>query len=330
MRVFAVRAFLFSVFVSAHPFAAAQPEKSPPQRPFPSVDNDAAWARLPRDNPPLPHWARVLAGPLPKATARMLELDHLQRARNPLGSELAGRIQWEVADSLGSKLGKATAEADLRRANHLGLLDKPGDRTGLAPEVRVALAFARKLTLEGFAITDEEFATLLRLYGPEKVTAIVHTVAYANFHNRILLGLGIEGDPVPPPDVHFTPEQLAKLSTPARPSWGDLKAVSAEGISLRPDWNKTTAEELHLTLEKQKERPLRIPLPDAARLAALPPKEKEGAARIMWNTISSGYQPEMPRAWFLAMNAFYEEAKADRLFTNSVFWVVTRTNDCFY
>ena len=26
----------------------------------------------------------------------------------------------------------------------------------------------------------------------------------------------------------------------------------------------------------------------------------------------------------------YDEAKVDRVFTNSVFWVVTRTNDCFY
>ena len=30
------------------------------------------------------------------------------------------------------------------------------------------------------------------------------------------------------------------------------------------------------------------------------------------------------------LSAFYEEAKIDRVFTNSVFWVVTRTNDCFY
>jgi hypothetical protein len=43
-----------------------------------------------------------------------------------------------------------------------------------------------------------------------------------------------------------------------------------------------------------------------------------------------GYQPEMTRAWFAVLYAFYDEAKPDRVFTNSVFWVVTRTNDCFY
>ena len=330
MRLIAALALTFSVFASANQFAAAQPEKSPPQQPFPSVDNDIAWTRLPRENPQLPPWARVLTGPLPKTTARMLELDYMHRAKNPLGPELAGLLQWEVADALGSKFGKATAEADLRRANPLRQLGKPGDKNALAPDVRVAVAFARKLTLEGSAITDDEFATLLRLHGPEKVTAIVHTVAYANFQNRIILGLGADGDPVPPLDVTFDPERLAKVPTPPRPPWEDLKAVTADGLSVRVDWGKTTHEELKLTLERQKERKLRIPLPDPSRLAALPPKEREGADRILWNTVSSGYQPEMPRPWFAALYTYYGEAKVDRVFTNSVFWVVTRTNDCFY
>ena len=59
-------------------------------------------------------------------------------------------------------------------------------------------------------------------------------------------------------------------------------------------------------------------------------KEQDAAKRILWNTVSSGYQPEMTRAWFACLYAYYEEAKVDRVFTNSVFWVVTRTNDCFY
>jgi len=62
----------------------------------------------------------------------------------------------------------------------------------------------------------------------------------------------------------------------------------------------------------------------------LPPRERDSAQRILWNTVSSGYQPEMTRAWFAPLSAFYEEAKPDRVFTNSAFWVVTRTNDCFY
>ena len=30
------------------------------------------------------------------------------------------------------------------------------------------------------------------------------------------------------------------------------------------------------------------------------------------------------------MTAFHSEAKLNRVFTGSMFWVVTRTNDCFY
>jgi len=53
---------------------AAWPVAAGPDRPtgqFPAADNDAAWRRLPRDNPPLPPWARVLVGPLTKTTAKM-------------------------------------------------------------------------------------------------------------------------------------------------------------------------------------------------------------------------------------------------------------------
>ncbi len=296
----------------------AQPDK--PQKQFPALDNDAAWTLLPRENPPLPPWARVLVGSLPKTTAKMLELEYLHRAKNPLGQELTGLIQLTVADALDCKFGKATAEADLIR----------NGRPELTPDVQIAVAFARKLTTEGYTITDQEFALLLKIYGPEKVTAIVHTVAYANFQNRIVLGLGANGEAVPSINVKFDPEKLAKLPTPARPPWDDLKEVTGAGLSFRAEWGKTTHEELNQTLEKQKERKLRMPLPDSSRLAKLPPKEKEGAEKILWNTVSSGYQPEMPRAWFSALYTYYDEAKVDRVFTNSVFWVVTRTNDCFY
>jgi alkylhydroperoxidase family enzyme len=320
---------LLCYVIASNQAAYAQPNK--PQKQFPGIENDAAWNLLPRENPPLPPWARVLIEPLPKTTAKMLELDFLHRAKNPLMPELAALLQWTVADSLGSKFGKATAEADLLRAGvPAKYLAEIGNNPGLAPDVRVAAAFARKLTLEGHAITDEEFAALLKLFGPEKVTAIVHTVAYANFHNRIVLGLGADGKPVPPVDVKFDPDKLTKMKTPARPPWDDLKEVTADGLSFNIEWGKTSHEELNLTLEKQKERKLRIPLPDASRLAKLPPREKDGAEKIRWNTVSSGYQPEMPRAWFAALYAYYEEAKVDRVFTNSVFWVVTRTNECFY
>jgi len=121
----------------------------------------------------------------------------------------------------------------------------------------------------------------------------------------------------------------AKTTAPPRPPWDDLKTVAAGGLSIRANW-KTGSDELTAALEKQKERKHRMPLPDQSVYDKLPPREQESAAKIGWNTVSMGYQPEMTRAWFAVLYAFYEEAKPDRLFTNSVFWVVTRTNDCFY
>jgi hypothetical protein len=87
---------------------------------------------------------------------------------------------------------------------------------------------------------------------------------------------------------------------------------------------------LNSILEKQKQRPLRVPLPDKSRFADFVGREKQQAETIAWMTVSSGYQLEMTRAWFACLYAFYEEASIDRILSNSVFWVVTRTNDCFY
>jgi alkylhydroperoxidase family enzyme len=308
---------------------AAQPPVAPPPKPvtgtFPVASDADAWAKLPPVKEPLiPEWARVLAGPLPKTTAKMLELDYLHRAANPLGPELAAMIRWTVADALKSEYGKAIAKADLEWAIPVG-------STKISPAERVALAFAKKLTLEGHAITDKEFAEVLKEFGPEKTTAIVHTVAYANFHNRILLGLGIKGEspPAPPIAMKFDID-AAKVQAPARPPWEDLKSVSTGGLSVRVDWDKAGWDELNASQDKQKERSLRIPLPGNEAFEKLAGREKEQALKIRWNTVSMGYQPEMTRAWFAPLYAFYDESKPDRVFTNSMFWVVTRTNDCFY
>src|SRR5205823_5052791 len=122
----------------------------------------------------------------------------------------------------------------------------------------------------------------------------------------------------------------AKTSAPARPPWDDLKSVKADGLSVRVDWGKNGVDDLNTAMAKQQDRKLRIPLPDKSVYDKLPSREKDSAAKILWNTVSMGYQPEMTRAWFAVLYAFYDESKPDRVFTNSVFWVVTRTNDCFY
>src|SRR5262249_38062254 len=149
------------------------------------LSNDEAWERLPRANPPLPAWARALAASLPRTTVAMLELDRLHRANNPLGPTLAGKIRWMAAHAISCAYGERCAEADLRRASvsEKDLKRLAGDLRDLPAAERAALAFARKLSRAGHTVTDAEVAELLEHFGAEKVVAMVHTVAYANFQN---------------------------------------------------------------------------------------------------------------------------------------------------
>jgi alkylhydroperoxidase family enzyme len=319
MRCFAIPVLAFGAFAAA---TVGRAEEPAPTAPFPLLPERDAWAKLPPQKPPaLPEWARALAEPLPKTTAKMLELDALHRTRNPLGPGLAARLRLTVATALDCEYGREVARADLARA---------GSPPVTADEA-VAVRFAKKLTLAGHAITDEEFADLLARFGPERTTAIVHTVAYANFHNRIVLALGVKGEhPVAEPLGSGFDFDAAKTKAPERPSWDDLKGPKGTGLAVRVEWSKADFDQLNATLDKQKERKLRIPLPEPAAIDKLPPRERDSARAIRWNTVSAGYQPELTRAWFAALYAFYEESKVDRVFTNSMFWVVTRTNDCFY
>jgi len=74
----------------------------------------------------------------------------------------------------------------------------------------------------------------------------------------------------------------------------------------------------------------RIELPDALRLARLPRPDRERVAGTTWGKVSMGYQPLLTSAWFQTMGSFEQESKQDEVYANSVFWVVTRTNECFY
>jgi hypothetical protein len=317
--------FAAVVFLSGAIAAAAEPAR------FPTLTNDEAWAKLApksKEKPALPGWARMLAGPLPKTTAKMLELEHLHRAESPLGAALSAKLRWVAADALKSPVGVSTAEYDLARAGVIAKGAKFKRPEKEPADEAATLDFARKLSRAAYTITDDEFAEVLRIHGPEKITAIIHTVAYANFHNRILLGIGVPADDPPVAPVAAAGE--GDVATPARPPWDDVNAAKGEGPAVKVEWTRDGFDDLTRNLEKQKNRKLRIPLPEASRFEGLPAREKDQAGKILWNTVSSGYQPLLTRKWFACLGAYYEESKVNRVFTNSMFWVVTRTNDCFY
>ena len=67
-------------------------------------------------------------------------------------------------------------------------------------------------------------------------------------------------------------------------------------------------------------------------LRVLPPSipKPEKPVRIRWSLVTMGYQPELAAAWSACTRAFGQEAKQDRVFEESLFWVVTRSLRCFY
>ena len=60
-----------------------------------------AWKRLPAaekgGGQPLPSWARMLAGELPRTTAAFLQLDFAQRTKGPVDPKLRAAMRWVAA-----------------------------------------------------------------------------------------------------------------------------------------------------------------------------------------------------------------------------------------
>src|SRR5205085_155012 len=145
---------------------------------LPMLSNEDAWKRLPgapAKMQPLPGWARMLAGPLPITTARMLELDALHRSGERLEPRLRALVRRAAADANRCEYAKAIATADLRRtgASEADMEVLAGDASRLTPSERGATAFAVKMMREAHAVTDEEVKQLLHFFGEERVVALV-------------------------------------------------------------------------------------------------------------------------------------------------------------
>src|SRR5262245_19672517 len=261
--------------------------------PFPPASDADAWNRVPHVTPPLPLWARMTMDSLPLTTFLQLELDALHRTENPLGDELSARLRWTVADANRCVYAKESAESDLAAA---GLVDeerrKLRDPELLDEPDRSAVLFARKLTLAQATITDEEVARLVDAFGPDDVVGIVHTVAYANFQDRLFLALGLAEEPggaKPPLRTRASPD--TEIPFPARASTRhDTPAREASGAS-SVAWSRHSFDELEALVDRQKLRTPRVPEPDAARLARFPRPDRGKIARTTWGRFSRGYQP---------------------------------------
>jgi alkylhydroperoxidase family enzyme len=308
---------------------------------FPLSSDEECWRKLSptrkATGQPLPYWARAMAGAMPRTTAAMLRLDYLHRTRNPLGPLLRGKMRWVAGQANRCEYSMACAAADLRRAgiDDAGLRSLKGDYRDLPEPERAALEFAHQMTVDASKVTDAEVARLLASYGEEKVVAMVLLLAHANFQDRLLLALAspIEpGGPIPPLDFQFDPKAAPPVVPPRKRSEG--RPVPDEPSRVDdPFWLSMAFDDLQDRLTEQRERPSRIRVPSWEEvLRVMPPDvpRPEKPIRIKWTLVTTGFQPELATAWSACTRAFREESNQDRVFEESLFWIVTRTIHCFY
>lgn len=310
---------------------------------LPVLDEDAAWQRLPKaeqvTDRRLPAWVKALAGPLPRTTAAMLELDHLYRTSDAFDPKLRATMRWVAARANRCSYSQRYAEADMLRA---GMPHEAVNRLELTldslPEKELAaINFARKLTLSADSITDDEVAALIAAFGEQPVVAMVLQTAYANFQDRLLLTLNadIEPDgPLPPLAVRFAAPAAGESIAAVRPEATSSKSPTAQSsVMLGRDWTSISFDQLLRGMKQQQQRPGRVSVPAWEDVHPhLPPGmyPAEKPVRIKWSLVVMGHQPQLGPAWLKCLRTFGREANQDRVFEETLFWVITRTIHCFY
>lgn len=307
----------------------------------PAAESGGVWKFLPPAERgagrPLPAWAQALAPALPNTTAAMLELDYLHRVKSPLDPVLRGKMRWVAAHANRCAYAEAQAAADLRRAgvSEADIQALAGDPASAAPAERAALEFTRKLTLAADTVTDAEVARLIAHYGDKQVVAMVLLLAYANFQDRLLLALGLapeSGDALLPVEVKFVRKDGPEVQAPRRrPPEGNAAPTVPEHIA-DADWSALDFARLQKEMEGQRGRSgrVRVPAWDEVRKHLPPGYPADRPLRIQWSLVCTGHQPELALAWSACTRAFAQDAKQDRVFEESLFWVVTRSLRCFY
>ena len=284
---------------------------------------------------PLPSWARMLAGDLPRSTAAFLQLDLAQRTKSPVDPKLRAAMRWVAAHANRCAYAEAYAAADARRAGlddaRLDALGREG-YPGWSDAERAALNFARKMTVDSDSVTDDEFAALVKDFGEKQAASMVLLLAYANFQDRVLLCLGAEvepGGPLPPVEVAFDPASFVSRTTPPPPLEKSPlpKPTGKDLVEDDPEWGTPLVRGVPGPARSSSDgsRPAcRIPSwEEVAR--NLPEGLFKKPSDIVWYRIVFGYAPELavPYEYFMRTAGAEAAPKYDRIFGASLFWVVT-------
>ena len=313
---------------------------------FTPLSDEEGLRRLPISkvpDQPLPSWAKVLAGPMPRTTAAMLNLDFVHRAHSPLAPKLRAEMRWVAAHANHCAYSEAYALADARRAGLAqGEIDalRQGDYSQFPASEKAALEFARKMTVDSFTVTDDEFAYLVKEYSEKDVVSMVLLMAYSNFQDRLLLCLGSPlepNGPLPPIEVVLPTESAASQAN-ARPTTLPSPLPKPTGKDLIEDdleWTGLTYDDLQERMERQRNKKTRVRVPTWEEVKPLLPANNPNAQRqirIVWTLVCIGHQPEMGNGWSACTRALGLDLGKyrDRIFEEGLFWVTTRALNCPY
>ena len=294
------------------------------------------WARLPEaeaaTGTPLPAWARMTAATLPRTTATILELDDLHRSKNPLDPKLRAMVRWVVADANRCKYAMQYALADLKLAGGTAADAETlrGDRTPLSIETRRILEFARELTRAAYKVSDGQVEAIKKDLGEPKLVALVQLIAYGNFQDRLLLSLDVAleaNGPLAPLGVKFKRPFVGGMAPPRSVPTGQATGPGERVTDA--DWKSIDFAAIEKQMESQRSREPRVSVPTFDSVKKnLPPGARP--VRIKWSLVGLGHSPELAIPWTRGLGAFAEESKQDRVFEETLFWVITRELQCFY
>jgi hypothetical protein len=101
-----------------------------------------------------------------------------------------------------------------------------------------------------------------------------------------------------------------------------------------PEWTAVSFDALRERLKQQTaRRQARVRVPDWEAVRDGLPEDlpkPDRPTRIRWSLVTMGYQPRLSAAWGAGLRAFRQDSDLDPVFHESLFWVVTRSLQCFY
>ncbi len=322
-----------------------------------------AWSKLPHatlgSGKPIPTWAKILAPSLPYTTAAMLELEYQYRTQ-PIflladGNPDESRREWNylsyvaryaVARFHRCAYGLQSAREDLKRCGKEALLESlEKGPDGLSELESKVYRFAWQLADRGSMLTDEQVETLRIEVGNEAMMGLVLQIAHGCFQDRLHWALGISdrSDASSPPlEIQFADSTKNGANTPSAmrtDSAAMLESVASNSDKLESNaavpaplvWEDADVAGMQRSLWAQKTRTARIPVPDWDTVVPKIPSDLyRRPLRIRWSRAVVGYQPILGPAWIKCLRVFEQEAHQNRVFEESVFWVVTRSLKCYY